>query len=194
MFERAFMTDKHELRARMRAQRKHLAALDPGAAHSVAGYAGDLPGDVIHAVYCPIGSELDPTPLAQRLAHDGHELCLPVVIALDEPMIFRRWSPGDPLEPDAAGVPAPLPLAETLVPDLILTPLLAFDATGGRLGQGGGHYDRTFAALPDATRIGLAYDGQRVGLLALEPHDVRLHGVLTEGGYTPARGPSGREV
>ena len=187
------MTDKHELRANMRAERKRLASLAPGAADSVAGFADDLPGEVVHAVYYPIGSELDPTPLAQRLAHEGYDLCLPVVIALDEPMIFRRWAPGDPLEPDAAGVPAPLPLAESVVPELIMTPLLAFDAAGGRLGQGGGHYDRTFAALPDVTRIGLAYEGQRVRLLELEPHDVRLHGVLTEVGYTPARGPSGRE-
>ena len=91
---------------------------------------------------------------------------------------------GAPLELDAAGCPAPLPLAEVVMPDLILTPLLAFDDQGGRLGQGGGYYDRTFAALPDAIRIGFAYAGQRVERLALEPHDIRLHGVLTETGYT----------
>ncbi len=186
------MTDKSELRAAMRATRKQLAALDPRAAFRVAGHADDLPGEVIHAVYWPIGSEsLDPIPLATRLAGEGHDLCLPVVVTLDEPMIFRRWYEAM-REPDAAGVPAPLPLAEAVVPELILTPLLAYDATG-RLGQGGGHYDRTFAALPDATRIGLAYAGQRVDRLTLEPHDVRLHGVLTEVGYTPARGLSGRE-
>lgn len=98
-------------------------------------------------------------------------------------MIFRRWSPGDPLEPDLAGVPAPLPLAEQVLPKLILTPLLAFDSRGGRLGQGGGHYDRTFAALPEAIRVGVAYAGQEVDNLALEPHDIRLHGILTETGY-----------
>ncbi|RYG15926.1 MAG: 5-formyltetrahydrofolate cyclo-ligase, partial [Caulobacteraceae bacterium] len=52
------------------------------------------------------------------------------------------------------------------------------------LGQGGGYYDRTFAARPDALRIGFAYVGQKVERLKLEPHDVRLHGVLTEAGYT----------
>jgi len=102
-------------------------------------------------------------------------------------MIFRRWSPGEPLELDQAGVPAPLPLAEAVLPELILTPLLAFDADGGRLGQGGGYYDRTFAALPDAVRIGFAYAGQRVDGLPIEAHDIRLHGVLTEVGYTAAR-------
>ena len=70
------------------------------------------------------------------------------------------------------------------MPDLILTPLLAFDDQGGRLGQGGGYYDRTFVAQPDTIRIGFAYAGQRVERLALEPHDIRLHGVLTESGYT----------
>jgi 5-formyltetrahydrofolate cyclo-ligase len=68
-------------------------------------------------------------------------------------------------------------------PDLIITPLLAFDASGGRLGQGGGFYDRTFAARPDVIRVGFAYAGQAVEALSLEAHDMRLHGVLTEAGY-----------
>ncbi len=100
-------------------------------------------------------------------------------------MIFRRWSPGDPLEPDTAGCPAPLPLAEIVDPDLVITPLLAFDDFGGRLGQGGGYYDRTFAVRPTAIRIGLAFAGQRVDRLPVEAHDIRLHGVLTEAGYRP---------
>ena len=62
---------------------------------------------------------------------------------------------------------------------------IAFDRAGGRLGQGGGYYDRTFAALPGAIRIGLAYAGQEADTLPTEPHDIRLHGVLTEMGYTP---------
>jgi 5-formyltetrahydrofolate cyclo-ligase len=139
------------------------------------------------AVYRAVGSELDPEPLASALLARDVRLCLPVVIDRSAPMIFRRWSPGDPLEIDAAGCPAPLPLAEVVQPELILTPLLAFDDWGGRLGQGGGHYDRTFAALPQAIRIGLAYSGQRVERLPVEPHDIALHGVLTEVGYTPAR-------
>lgn len=171
----------------MRALRKRLAQADAMAAVRVADHADALPpGDPV-AVYRAIGSELDAVPLAQALIAAGRSLCLPVVIERDAPMIFRRWSPGEPLELDLAGVPAPLPLAETVTPALILTPLLAFDAFGGRLGQGGGYYDRTFAALPNALRIGLAYVGQEVEELVLEQHDMRLHGVLTETGYTAAR-------
>ena len=181
------MIDKHELRARMRAERKRLAGLDAGAAMRAAEQIADLPPGDLVAVYRAIGSELDAEPVSVALTHAGRALCLPVVITRDEPMVFRRWSPGEPLELDAIGVPAPLPLAEAVEPDLILTPLLAFDLDGGRLGQGGGYYDRTFAALSHATRVGLAYAGQRVDDLPVEGHDVRLHGVLTETGYTAAR-------
>ena len=167
----------------MRAERKRLAGLDPAASSRLVDHVDELPSAEIVAVYRAIGSEIDTDALALALTAAGRALCLPVVIALDAPMIFRRWSPGDPLEPDAAGVPAPFPLAETVVPDLILTPLLAFDDQGGRLGQGGGYYDRTFAARPDALRIGFAYVGQKVERLELEAHDIRLHGILTEAGY-----------
>ncbi|HEY0926218.1 5-formyltetrahydrofolate cyclo-ligase [Brevundimonas sp.] len=181
------MTDKSQLRSDMRTRRKRLAGLDPQAAERAASHISALPtGDPV-AIYRAIGSELDTDALALALIRQGRSLCLPVVTRRDAAMIFRRWSPGEPLELDQAGVPAPLPLAETLSPALILTPLLAFDLEGGRLGQGGGYYDRTFAALPDAIRIGFAYAGQQVDDLPVEGHDIRLHGVLTEVGYTAAR-------
>ena len=169
----------------MRATRKRLAGLDTGAATRAAEQAGALPPGRIVAVYRAIGSELDVEALSRALVQAGRELCLPVVIERDAPMVFRRWSPGEPLELDEAGVPAPFPLAEVVDPDLIVTPLLAFDERGGRLGQGGGYYDRTFAARPDALRVGFAFAGQEVNELPAETHDVRLHGVLTETGYRP---------
>ncbi|HST91732.1 MAG TPA: 5-formyltetrahydrofolate cyclo-ligase [Brevundimonas sp.] len=177
------MTDKHQLRAAMRATRKRLAGLDSGASLRAAEHAGDLPAGAVVAVYRAIGSELDTAALSLALTAQGRELCLPVVVERDAPMVFRRWSPGEPLELDEAGVPAPFPLAETVVPDLILTPLLAFNAQGGRLGQGGGYYDRTFAAMPGVVRVGVAYAGQEVEDLPVELHDIPLHGVLTETGY-----------
>ncbi|WP_286950412.1 MULTISPECIES: 5-formyltetrahydrofolate cyclo-ligase [Brevundimonas] len=177
------MTLKHELRAAMRALRKRLAETDPEAAERAASHADALPNGAIVALYRAMGSELDTDALANTLHQAGRRLCLPVVLERDAAMIFRAWAPGEPLELDAAGCPAPLPLSEVVRPDLILTPLLAFDARGGRLGQGGGYYDRTFAMLPDAHRVGFAYAGQAVDRLDLEPHDIRLHGVLTETGY-----------
>lgn len=182
--------DKPALRASMRALRKRLADADPLAAERAAGHASDLPSGDLVALYRAIGSELDTDALAQALIASGRTLCLPVVLERDAAMIFRLWSPGDPLEMDVAGCPAPFPLAATVIPNLILTPLLAFDDFGARLGQGGGFYDRTFAALPDAIRVGFAYDGQRLESIPMQPHDQRLHGVLTEAGYRASVGIS----
>ena len=178
------MISKHELRSAMRAQRKRLAEVDNEAAERAAGHAEALPPGETVALYRAMGSELDTDALAVALHQSGRRLCLPVVIERDAAMIFRAWAPGEPLELDAAGCPAPLPLAETVTPDLILTPLLAFDDHGGRLGQGGGYYDRTFSERPHALRIGFAYAGQAVERLILDDHDIRLHGILTETGYT----------
>ena len=177
-------SEKHELRAAARALRKRLAQADPAAAARAADRADALPGGDVVALYCAMGSELDTDAVALALLAQGRRLCLPVVVQRDAPMLFRAWSPHEPLEMDAAGCPAPLPLADGVEPDLILTPLLAFDERGGRLGQGGGYYDRTFAERPHALRVGFAYAGQRVERLALDDHDIRLHGVLTENGYT----------
>ncbi|WP_280990778.1 5-formyltetrahydrofolate cyclo-ligase [Brevundimonas subvibrioides] len=175
------------MRAEARNARRRLAGCEPLAAERAAVFAAELPPATVVAVYRAMGSEMDPEPLVQALWSAGVKTCLPVVLERDAPMIFRCWSPGEPLEEDAAGCPAPLPLAEVVDPDLILTPLLAFDDYGGRLGQGGGFYDRTFAARPGVIRIGFGYSGQRVERLPMESHDVRLHGVLTEVGYTAAR-------
>jgi 5-formyltetrahydrofolate cyclo-ligase len=181
------LPDKAILRAEARTLRRRLADAAPMAAERAALGVADLPSGTLVAVYCAMGSELDPEPMARVLAASGVALCLPVVIERDAAMIFRRWLPGDPLEADKAGCPAPLPLAEGVDPDLILTPLLAFDDFGGRLGQGGGYYDRTFAARPGVLRIGFGFQGQRVERLPMESHDAPLHGVLTEVGYTAAR-------
>jgi 5-formyltetrahydrofolate cyclo-ligase len=191
------MIDKRELRTTMRATRKRLAELSLDAGARAAGHSGAMLDALFPdrardrpftaALYMPQGSEIDALPLARALAAAGLDLALPVVLVRDAPMVFRRWTPGDPLEIDAAGCPAPLDLAGEVAPDLIIVPLLAFDATGARLGQGGGYYDRTLAALPGAAAVGLAYAGQAVDRLPIEAHDHPLHGVLTEAGYMAAR-------
>ncbi|MEG2313294.1 5-formyltetrahydrofolate cyclo-ligase [Brevundimonas sp.] len=175
--------DKVEIRTCMRAQRKLLNT--PERLAAIVGHAGDLPAGAVVALYSAIGAEVPTGELAKALAKQGRTLCLPVVVDRDAPMVFRLWSIGDPLEDDAAGCPAPLDLAGEVTPDLVITPLVAFDGRGGRLGQGGGYYDRTFEALSDVMRVGLAFAGQEVDQLPKEPHDIGLHGILTENGYRP---------
>lgn len=194
------MTDKQQLRAAMRATRKRLAVEITDAAERVVRYlpelleimfeaSGSFAEEQKHrrytaAVYKAVGSELSALPLARALISRDVDMALPVATGVGEPLVFRRWSPGDPLEIDASGVPAPLPLAEVVAPDVIFVPLLAVDQRGYRLGQGGGYYDRSLHALRDANPlpwfIGLCYAGQMIDRLPEEVHDERLHGVLTE--------------
>jgi 5-formyltetrahydrofolate cyclo-ligase len=179
------------LRASLRDLRKTLAAETPDAAERAALLLppNRLAGISVAAGYRARGGEIDPWPLMQRLAGAGVRLVLPVAENADAPLIFRAFQPGDPLAPDAFGIASPLPQAPEVTPDLVIAPLLAFDRFGGRIGQGGGHYDRTLAALRahgPVFVLGLAYAGQEVARLPLEAHDQRLDAILTEKAYIEA--------
>jgi len=115
----------------------------------------------------------------------GRDLCLPVVTRIHAPLGFRRWTPQAELTPDAQGVPAPLS-GGRLTPQLVFVPLLAFTADGARLGYGGGYYDRTLAQLRRSGEVfacGVAYAGQEVASLPIDPHDQPLDAILTPDGY-----------
>lgn len=169
----------------MRALRRRLAAATPDAALRVAAnLPPGWPGAPVatYGLYHPIGSELDPGAL--QIA--GARAALPVVLERDAPLVFRLYTQGDALAPDALGILAPTSRAEAVWPDVLFVPVLAFDRRGGRLGQGGGFYDRTIAALRargPVWVVGVAYAGQEIEDLPLEPHDQRLDAILTEAGF-----------
>ncbi len=179
---------KTALRLVLRERRKALAAESPDAGERAASHysPGRASGVIVAAGYRPRGGEIDPRPLMRRLAQAGVLLALPVAVEREGPLTFRAYAPGDRLEPDAWNIAAPTAEAPAVRPDLVITPLLAFDRKGGRMGQGGGHYDRTLEALrAEGTvfALGLAYAGQEVADIPLEPHDQRLDAILTEKGY-----------
>jgi 5-formyltetrahydrofolate cyclo-ligase len=183
--------DKTALRLRLRGLRRRLADEAPDAAWRAAAALAieRLPAFDVVALYYAHGTELDPTPLAERLRALGAVTALPVARARDGLLQFRAWRPGESLEPDAAGVPSPPDAAPAVTPRLVVAPLLAFDRRGGRLGQGGGHYDRTLQNLRAAAEVfvlGLAYAGQEVDAIPMEAHDQRLDAILTEAGYIEA--------
>lgn len=158
------------------------------AAERIAGYglsfADPAPGAVVSA-FSAIGEEIDPVPLLMRLHAEGHALCLPVMQGKGKPLLFRRWRPGDEMGEAVWGIREPLPSAPEMVPDIVLTALLAFDRQGYRLGYGGGFYDRTLAAVraqKQVTAIGIAYDEQRVDAVPHLDYDERLDWVLTPSG------------
>ena len=153
------------------------------AAHGI-DFAGPVTGAAISA-YLAIGAELDPAPLLARLVAAGARTCLPVLTAKGNPLVFRAWSPGEPLVGRMWGIREPEPTAEIVEPDILLVPLLAFDAAGWRLGYGGGYYDRTLArlrALKPVVAIGLAFDEQQVDHVPRGPFDQPLDWVLTASG------------
>jgi 5-formyltetrahydrofolate cyclo-ligase len=145
------------------------------------------------AAYWPTDGEIDPFPLL-RLAHARGKRCLlPVLRAHPKRKLwFVDYRPGEPLRKNHYGIPEPrmrnrrirLPFAL----DLLLLPLVGFDADLHRLGMGGGYYDRTLAYRRQRSHwrrprlIGIAHECQRVEYLEANPWDVPLDLVATEKG------------
>jgi 5-formyltetrahydrofolate cyclo-ligase len=183
--------DKTALRAAMRKRRRGLAADDASASERVAALLPDAMVGRFAVVggYHALGAELDPSIVLERLAEGGAAIALPVAHP-DAPLTFRLVRAGEAPRPDALGVPSPPSSAPEAFPQLIIAPVLAFDRAGGRLGQGGGHYDRTIEALRARGPVfvlGLAYAGQEVARAPREPHDQALDAILTETGYIEVR-------
>lgn len=184
------MMDKRDLRRLAEAHRKTLVA--PGHAAVLAGYAEALalPPGAIVAGYCAFRDEADPKALMRTLAAHGHALALPAMVAKAAPLRFHTWCETDVLVEHPYGVLEPHPDCPVLVPDVLLVPMLAFDAEGYRLGYGGGFYDRTVEALRavrPVLAIGIAYAGQQRPDVPHGEHDQRLDAVLTENGLTHFR-------
>jgi len=144
------------------------------------------------AAFWPIGAEPDLRALLAGWSdRTGLLLALPIVEQRAAPLAFRQWTPGTTMLAGDFGIPEPQHQV-TLLPDLVLVPLLGFTDDGDRIGYGGGFYDRTLAALRDrghaATAVGVAYACSRLapGMHNPEAHDVRLHAVVHEKGWVPA--------
>ncbi len=115
--------------------------------------------------------------------------CLPC-LREDGSLGFAPWRTGDPLRSNRYGIPEPdLERTSQLEPEqmhCVLLPLVGFDRRGGRLGAGGGYYDRSFAFLntrprpPAPQLVGIAYGFQQLEDFAPEPWDVALDYVATE--------------
>jgi 5-formyltetrahydrofolate cyclo-ligase len=177
--------EKRRLRPQAKQQRASAAAAGDAAA-KVAARAldeGSVPAGVPVSAYWPKGDELDTRPLLAALDALDHEIGLPVVVQPGVPLLFRRWRPGDDLEPAGYGLREPTAGQAQVIPQVLFVPLLAFDREGYRLGYGGGFYDRSLAALRSGgtvLAIGLAYAGQEIARVPHGPEDQRLDRVVTE--------------
>jgi 5-formyltetrahydrofolate cyclo-ligase len=176
------ISDKPALRARLRAERDQFAAESITGIVPPDGYLARLLPGMIVATYCAVGSEADPTSLAAAAAERGCRLALPHVVDRATPIRFLAWEIGAPLEQGPFGLHQPPLSNPEVAPDIILTPLIGYDARLNRLGQGAGHYDRAFARYPDAWRCGVAWSVQQVPALPADVWDVPLHAIVTETG------------
>ncbi len=139
------------------------------------------------AFCAPVRNEFDARLLAMRLIQQGWRAAMPVVIAPAAPMIFRTWTPQTPMSRDRHGIPIPT-TGEELLPNIVLLPLVAFDAAGYRLGYGGGYFDRTLAAMvPRPFTIGIGFELARVPSIRPQAHDVPLEAIVTEAGVMRLR-------
>jgi 5-formyltetrahydrofolate cyclo-ligase len=137
----------------------------------------------IVSVYWPIRSELNTRPLIEALAAQGFRVTLPVMHKVRHPLIFRDFTPGDDLVKGPYGLSEPAEDKTARDPDILFSPLAAFDRRGFRLGYGGGIYDATLSQLRGKkaiVAIGVAYACQEADHVPTEPHDQRLDYLMTE--------------
>jgi 5-formyltetrahydrofolate cyclo-ligase len=167
--------------ARRAAAHAALGAAPPEATARLIAAVGPAAGLTVSA-YLPIRTEIDPLPALAALIAGGARGCMPAVVAKGAPLAFYAWAPGDAVEIAAFGVAIPAARVPA-VPDVLITPLAAFDRAGYRLGYGGGFYDRTLAGLRArgaARAIGFAYAAQETAAVPREPTDMALDLIVTE--------------
>jgi 5-formyltetrahydrofolate cyclo-ligase len=128
-------------------------------------------------------TEIDPTPAMEEAAAHG-PAGVPVILGAGQPLKFRSWTPGCAMIDGEFGARIPAS-GSWIEPEILIVPLVAFSRAGGRLGYGGGFYDRTLERLRahHATlAIGFAFAAQQDDDLPLEPTDQPLDLIVTERG------------
>ncbi len=153
------------------------------------------------AGFIAVRGEIDAGPILATLRTAGSITCLPVIQTASEArqkvagdfLKFGPYTDSTPMRDGQYRIPVPAiddsELLDAQTIDLVLVPLVAFDAQGNRLGMGGGFYDRTFEYRTSSqwengnkrqAFIGVAHDFQRVEQLPVQPWDVPLDAIITD--------------
>lgn len=178
---------KTALRAEMRAKRRSVspgerAAASASITRSVLSLPEVASAVAVH-VYLSTPAEVDTTALVSTFLLEGVRVIVPVMV--DRRMVASELAIGDldAMGADHMGLPVPPELRA--VPDgwwdVVIAPLVAFDRSCRRLGQGGGYYDELLAGVARPS-VGVAYACQEVSEVPIEPHDRALDAVVTEAG------------
>ena len=138
----------------------------------------------IIASFISFKSEISTQFLNEFLLNNGKILCLPIIKNNSETLNFIEYNLKTKLIPGKFGIMQPSDLNKEFLPEIILTPCLAFDESGFRLGYGGGYYDKTFSYLKNIKHkfisIAVAFDGQKINKLVHDKYDQKIDYILTE--------------
>lgn len=138
------------------------------------------PGNRIVSLYWPFKGEPDLRSWLIQLIERGARIALPVVVEKKAPLEFRLWAPGEPLERGIWNILVPAHGA-VVMPDIVIAPVVGFDAENYRLGYGGGYFDRTLAAAPEKPlAIGIGYGESRIRTIYPQPHDIAMDMIVTD--------------
>ena len=130
----------------------------------------------------PFKGEPDLRELMARLSKQNNIIALPVVEERNQPLMFKSWQPGEALDRGVWDIPVPR-AGKTVLPDIVLAPVVGFDPCGFRLGYGGGYFDRTLAAMEhNPIKYGVAYTIGRIATIHPQTHDIPMNAVVTESG------------
>lgn len=183
---------RHAARARLIATRMAVPmatrrAHDAAIAARLDAEIGDVRGLTISA-WWPFRAEPDLRAWMTAATARGATCALPVVVEKGAPLIFRAWAEGTPLVRGVWNIPVPAD-GPSIVPDIVLAPVVGFDPSCYRLGYGGGFFDRTLAALASRPRaLGIGYALAALATIFPQPHDIAMAAVLTEtASHRPAR-------
>lgn len=186
---------RQQLRQQRRALSRELQIQEAIAAATLAPQLDNWPDTRRIAVYMANDGELETGPLAALCREADKMLFLPV-IGDNNLLAFAHWSGEDQLEPNHYGIPEPssdAPRCAAPELDIIFLPLVGWDKTGGRLGMGGGYYDRTLAGLDRGAPgigpllVGLGYALQEVARIPRDDWDVTMDYVMTSRGLHDCR-------
>jgi 5-formyltetrahydrofolate cyclo-ligase len=175
--------DLEKIAARKAAFAARKLAFEAGqgqAAELLADYLAPHRGKVL-AGYMAMRTEADPR--AAMEAHQG-PVCVPVIMGAGQALRFREWSPGCKMMAGEFGALIPAEGA-WLEPEVLIVPLVGFDARGYRLGYGGGFYDRTLQGLRARRAtwaVGFGFAAQELDLVPIDDFDQRLDAMVTDKG------------
>lgn len=143
------------------------------------------------ACYLPYQNEFNTIPIIENIwLH--HKTCYLPILTPEKELLFASYHEGEELQENRYSILEPIK-TETIKAhelELVILPLIAFDAKGNRLGTGGGYYDRTFSFLQSLSKtaprpflLGLGYALQQINEIPVDVWDIKLDGVLTEKGW-----------